>query len=101
MIQKKKEKGHDDIFCGAAIELSDGRIVTGKNSKLMHASSSLILNAIKVLAGIPDEIYLLSPQVIEQIARLKKGIFETDSESLDLEETLNFSFHKRHHQPYS
>ena len=54
----------------------------------MHASSSLILNAVKVLAGIPDEIYLLSPQVIEQIAKLKKGIFETDSESLDLEEAL-------------
>ena len=85
---EQKGKGHDDIFCGAAIELSDGRIVTGKNSKLMHASSSLILNAIKVLAGIPDEIYLLSPQIIEQIARLKKGIFETDSESLDLEEAL-------------
>jgi uncharacterized protein (UPF0371 family) len=85
---EEKGKGHDDIFCGAAIELSDGRIVTGRNSKLMHASSSLILNAIKVMAGIPDEIYLLAPQVIEQIARLKKGIFETDSESLDLEETL-------------
>jgi len=85
---EEKGKGHDEIFCGAAIELSDGRIVTGKNSKLMHASSSLILNAVKVLAGIPDEIYLLSPQVIEQIAKLKKGIFETDSESLDLEEAL-------------
>ncbi len=85
---EEKGKGHDEIFCGAAIEFSDGRIVTGKNSKLMHASSSLILNAIKVLAGIPDEIYLLSPHVIEQIAKLKKGIFKADSESLDLEETL-------------
>jgi uncharacterized protein (UPF0371 family) len=85
---EEKGKGHDEIFCGAAIELSDSRVVTGKNSKLMHASSSLILNAVKVLAGIPDEIYLLSPQVIDQIAKLKKGIFETDSESLDLEEAL-------------
>ncbi len=85
---EKKGKGHEGIYCGAAIELGDGRIVSGKNSKLMHASSSLVLNAIKTLARIPDEIHLLSPQVIGQIAKLKKGVFETDSESLDLQETL-------------
>ena len=45
-------KGNAGIFCGAAIELADGRIVTGKNSKLMHASSSLVLNSVKVLANI-------------------------------------------------
>ena len=70
------------------MELPDGCIITGKNSKLMHAASSLVLNAVKVLANIPDEIFLLSPQVINQIAKLKKGIFEAESESLDLEETL-------------
>jgi len=85
---EKKGKGNEGIFCGAAIELADGTIVTGKNSNLMHAASSLILNAIKILAKIPDEIFLLSPQVINQIAKLKKGIFNSDSESLDLEETL-------------
>ncbi|MEI7616277.1 MAG: DUF1846 domain-containing protein [Actinomycetota bacterium] len=85
---EKKGKGNEGIFCGAAIELMGGRIVTGKNSKLLHAASSLILNAIKILAKIPDEIFLLSPQVINQIAKLKKGIFNSDSESLDLEETL-------------
>ena len=81
-------KGNAGIFCGAAIELDDGRIVTGKNSKLMHASSSLVLNAIKVLANIPDEILLLSPHIINNISKLKKGIFKAESESLDLEETL-------------
>ncbi len=85
---EKKGKGNDGIFCGAAIQLNDGKIITGKNSKLMHAASSLILNAVKYLANIPDEIYLLSPQVINQIALLKKGIFKSESESLDLEETL-------------
>jgi len=85
---EKKNKGNEGIFCGAAMELADGSIVTGKNSNLMHAASSLILNAIKILAKIPDEIFLLSPQVINQIAKLKKGIFNSDSESLDLEETL-------------
>lgn len=83
-----KGKGNVGIFCGAAIELKDGSILTGKNSKLMHAASSLILNAIKFLAKIPDEILLLSPHVINQIAKLKEDILGQESESLDLEETL-------------
>jgi len=83
-----KGKGNAGIYCGAAIQLADGRIITGKNSKLMHAASSLILNSIKVLANIPDEILLLSPHIITQIAKLKEGILQTDSESMDLEETL-------------
>ncbi len=83
-----KGKGNVGIYCGAAIQLADNRIITGKNSKLMHAASSLILNTIKVLANIPDEILLLSPHVINQIAKLKEGILNTESESLDLEETL-------------
>ena len=85
---EKKGKGNEGIFCGAALELSDKRNITGKNSKLLHASSSLVLNAIKVLANIPDEIHLLPPGVIGQISKLKKGIYREESESLDLEETL-------------
>jgi len=81
-------KGNAGIYCGAALELSDGRMITGKNSKLMHAASSLILNVVKILANIPDEILLLSPHIISQIAKLKEGILNTESESLDLEETL-------------
>jgi uncharacterized protein (UPF0371 family) len=81
-------KGNEGIYCAAAIELPDGRIVTGKNSKLMHAASSLVLNAVKVMAKIPDEILLLSPHIISQISKLKEGILGLDSESLDLEETL-------------
>jgi len=83
-----KGKGNAGIFCGAAIELADGRILTGKNSKLMHAASSLVLNTLKALTNIPDEILLLSPQIIAQISKLKEGILKEDSESLDLEETL-------------
>jgi uncharacterized protein (UPF0371 family) len=83
-----KGKGNAGIFCGAAIQLNDDRVITGKNSRLMHAASSLILNAVKVLANIPDEILLLSPHIINQIAKLKEGILDSDSESLDLEEAL-------------
>ena len=81
-------KGHEGIFCGAAIELSDGSIVTGKNSPLMHAASSLILNATKHLAEIPDKIHLLSPTIIDSIGHLKKNISSGKTVSLDLEETL-------------
>jgi uncharacterized protein (UPF0371 family) len=83
-----RAKGHDGIFCGAALELRDGRIITGKNSPLMHAASSLVLNVVKELAGFPDTIHLLAPNVIESIARLKRQVFNKDV-SLDLDETLN------------
>ena len=54
----------------------------------MHAASALVLNAVKILANIPDEIRLISPHIIKQISRLKEGILGEESESLDLEETL-------------
>jgi len=81
-------KGNEGIYCGAAIELHDGTIVTGKNTPLMHAASSMILNAIKTLAGIPDDIHLLAPGIIESIGSLKKDILKSKTISLDLEETL-------------
>jgi len=85
---REEGKGNEGIFCGAALELSGGEIITGKNSPLIHASSGLVLNAIKTLAGIPDRIHLLSPQVIESIGNFKKEVFGAKSISLDLEETL-------------
>ncbi len=85
---EQKKKGNEGIFCGAAIQLRDGTIVTGKNSSLIHATSSVILNAIKVLAGIPDKIHLLSPQVIGSISDLKTDIFGTKAVSLNLGEAL-------------
>ena len=85
---QQSKKGHEGVFCGAAIELKDGSIYTGKNSSLMHAVSSLILNAVKELAEIPDKIHVLAPNVIESIGNLKKNILNTKAVSMDLEETL-------------
>lgn len=84
----EKGKGNEGVFCGAAIELSDGTIVTGKNSAVLHAVSSLVLNAVKQLAGIPDKIHLLSPNIIESVKNLKQGIMNAKSASLDLDEAL-------------
>jgi uncharacterized protein (UPF0371 family) len=84
----QQRKGRDGIFCGAALQLADGRLVTGCNSPLLHAASSLLLNALKVLASLPDEMHLLSPSVIESIRHLKLDLLQGRSPSLDLEETL-------------
>jgi uncharacterized protein (UPF0371 family) len=85
---RERKKGNKGIFCGAAVELPDGAIVTSSNSPLMHAASSLVLNAIKTLAEIPDRIHLLSPSIIESIARMKQDVFSAKTASLDLEEAL-------------
>ncbi len=81
-------KGNEGIYCGAAIELKDGTIITGKNSSLMHAASSVVLNAVKYLAKIPDNIHLLSPNITESINKFKKDILGKKNVSLDLEETM-------------
>ncbi len=83
-----KAKGDKGIFCGASLELPDGTVVTGKNSPLLHASSSLILNVIKIMAGIPHEVTLLPEEIITSVANLKKDILQAKTLSLDLEETL-------------
>jgi uncharacterized protein (UPF0371 family) len=54
----------------------------------MHAASSLVLNAIKRLAEIPDKIHLLSPAVIGSVGNLKQTILGAKTVSLDLEEVL-------------
>jgi uncharacterized protein (UPF0371 family) len=55
----------------AAIQLPDGRIVTGKTSPLLGASSAALLNALKALGGIQKDIHLISPIIIEPIQKLK------------------------------
>lgn len=85
---EKSGKGNEGIYCGAAIQLKDGTIITGKNSPLMHAASALILNSAKYLAHIPDTIHLLPPNIMESISHFKKDVLKGKMISLDLEETL-------------
>jgi uncharacterized protein (UPF0371 family) len=85
---EKCGKGNAGFFCGAAIELRDGTIITGKNSPLMHAASSLVLNATKHLAGLPDKMYLLPENIIDSVKYLKKDILNGKMVSLDVDETL-------------
>ena len=55
----------------AAIELKDGRIVTGKTSSLLGASSAVLVNAIKVIAGIDKDVDIISHEVLEPVQKLK------------------------------
>jgi uncharacterized protein (UPF0371 family) len=85
---KEKGKGTDGIYCGAAVELRDGSIVTGSNSPQMHAASALILNAAKRLAGIPKGKHILPEDVLHSIGHLKNDILGRKRISLDADETL-------------
>lgn len=65
------EKGEKTGGPAAALQLPDGRMVTGKTSALLGASAALILNTLKVLAGIDDETLLISSSAIKPIQKLK------------------------------
>ncbi|MBE7068053.1 MAG: DUF1846 domain-containing protein [Clostridiales bacterium] len=66
-LEKEEQTGNPAV----AIELNDGRIVTGKTGELLGASAACMLNALKALGGIDDKIELISPTIIEPIQRLK------------------------------
>ncbi len=83
-VEKSKESGRSAV----ALELPDGKIITGKSSVLMNDTAAVILNSIKKLAGIDDDALLISPQVLEPIVRLKKEILGSRYPVLKLEEVL-------------
>ena len=70
-----------------AIELHDGKVITGKASDLLSSSSAMLLNALKALANIDDKILLISPTVFEPIKDLKVKMHERDT-SLHPDEIL-------------
>ena len=73
---------------GAALELPDGRIVTGKTSDLLGPSAAVLLNALKLLAGIDDDVHLLSPDSIEPIQTLKTRHLGSVNPRLHTDEVL-------------
>lgn len=74
-MRLKEEQGSLTKVCSAvALEMSDGKIVTGKSSELMGAAAAALLNAVKYHANIADEIHLLSPVILEPMLSLKKSL---------------------------
>ncbi len=90
--RRHEGKGYRDVFCGAAIELLNDSgatiMIRGKNSPLLHAESAVLLNAAKTLAGISDEVKVISRDVIESMMRMKSTMGLT-STSLDVKEVLD------------
>ena len=72
----------------AAIQLNDGRIVTGKTSALLGASAAMLLNALKALGNISDDMLLISPVVIEPVQDLKTSYLGNRNPRLHTDEVL-------------
>ncbi|MDR0309714.1 MAG: DUF1846 domain-containing protein [Candidatus Methanoplasma sp.] len=72
----------------SGIELEDGTIITGKTSELLGASSAVILNAIKTVAGLDDSILLISPDILKPIQELKTRDLGFKNTKLHVDEML-------------
>ena len=83
-LKKAEETG----LPAAAMELPDGRIVTGKTSNLLGASAALLLNALKAISNMPDDLHLISPVAIDPIQHLKVEHLGNRNPRLHTDETL-------------
>ncbi len=72
----------------AAIEMADGKIVTGKTSQMLGATSAMMLNVLKTFAGVPDELKLISPEILTPIMDLKVKYLGDHNPLLHLDELL-------------
>ncbi len=87
VINVANNKSRNENIPVIALQLPNGKIVTGKKTDLLSPASSLILNALKELTHIPDEVYLLAPNVLEPILNIKPRT-NRETNSLNLEEVL-------------
>lgn len=91
MERRLAQEGQSDknhVCSAVAIELEDGTMVTGKSSDLMTATSAAMLNAVKQMARVADEIHLLSPVILEPIRSLKSNTLGSQSPALSCDEIL-------------
>jgi len=88
VVSIANEKAAETGAPAAALELSDGRIVTGKTSDLLGSSAALLLNAVKALGDIPDELHLIAPAAIEPITKLKVDYLGSKNPRLHTDEVL-------------
>ena len=83
-FQKEKETEGP----AAALELPDGRMIFGKTSELLGASSALLLNVLKELAGIDHQKHVISPDAIHPIQELKTDYLGSKNPRLHMDETM-------------
>ena len=85
VANKFAENYHDPV---AAMELNDGRIITGKTTDLLGAVCSMMLNALKTLAGIDDKVLLLPKEVVTAIQHLKINVMKNQNPRMHVDEVL-------------
>ncbi|MDO5738409.1 MAG: DUF1846 domain-containing protein [Eubacteriales bacterium] len=78
----------DPLRTAAAIELTSGKIVTGRSSEQMSATAACLLNALKAIAGLQDDLHLLSPSAIDPIYHLKSRVLKQHDKALNSQEVL-------------
>lgn len=88
VVRAAVEKAEKTGKPACAIQLTDGRIVTGKTSSLLGASSAALLNALKAVAQLDDEVHLISPEVIEPVQELKTKHLGSKNPRIHMDETL-------------
>ena len=88
VIAASRKRAEETDAPAAALQLEDGRIITGKTSALLGPSAAMLLNAVKELAGIRDEIMLLPPAVIEPVQELKCKYLGNRNPRLHTDEVL-------------
>lgn len=87
----EQKKACDERYANVvvmALELPDGKIITGRSSRRMVAAAAAILNAIKYLSGMADDLYLISPDILKSIQDLKVDVLGAEKTSLNCEEIL-------------
>jgi len=87
-VQPALKKAEETNGPAVAIELPDGRIVTGKNSSLLGAASAALINAMKAVSNFDDETMLLSPNIIAPVQKLKVDYLGNNNPRLHLDEVL-------------
>lgn len=85
---RDESNNKNNVYPVVALELKDGTIITGRASELLDASAAVLLNAVKHLANILDEIHLISPVILEPIKNLKSKTLGNVRTSLNSEEVL-------------
>jgi len=83
------EKSKECNYPAMALMLDSGCVITGRTTKVLAAASSLVLNCVKKLADIPDDILLIAPAVLEPMLMLKEKILRDKNPVLSLDEVLN------------
>ena len=83
-LQKEEQEKRNVV----AIELPNGKIITGKESTLLSASSAALINVLKEITNIPEEMFLLSPSILEGIFKTKQNTSYRTSYCLNVQEVL-------------